>query len=465
MKINQLILKSSITFTGESGTVADILEWVKDQRSSIKVNIRKKPLHLLKNWNYADSLSHSSGGFFSVEGVRVKSKSNNISDWDQPIINQAEIGILGIIAKEINGILYFLMQTKIEPGNINYVQISPTIQATLSNFKQLHGGKKPAYVDYFDALDGSIVILDQLQSEHASRFIRKRNRNIVVLINDDISVENGFKWLTLGQINKLMQIDNLVNMDSRSIISCLTINDASNESSQGLLKEYKNVPKNYINNLIFNSMFFSNNALHSFEKVLSFITKMKCNTYFEIKKIPLKNIRDWNIKEDKIYRNDKKHFQVIGLDIQISNREVSSWNQPIIEPTQKGLCGLICKEFDGTLHFLVQAKIECGNFDLIEFGPTVQTLLDNDRVVNPYADYIINSKKHKVISDVNQSEEGGRFYQEQNQNIIILADQDFNNIFPESHIWMTLNQLKSFLVFNNFINIQLRSLISMLHIA
>ena len=335
----------------------------------------------------------------------------------------------------------------------------------MSNFKQLHGGKKPAYVDYFDALDDSIVILDQLQSEHASRFIRKRNRNIVVLINDDISVENGFKWLTLGQINKLMQIDNLVNMDSRSIISCLTINDASNESSQGLLEEYKNVPKNYINNLIFNSMFFSNNALHSFEKVLSFITKMKCDTYFEIKKIPLKNISDWNIKEDKIYRNDKKHFQIIGLDIQISNREVSSWNQPIIEATQKGLCGLICKEFNGTLHFLVQGKIECGNFDLIEFGPTVQTLLDNDRVANPYADYIFNSKKHKVISDVNQSEEGGRFYHEENQNIIILADQDFNNIFPESHIWMTLNQLKSFLVFNNFINIQLRSLISMLHIA
>lgn len=41
------------------------------------------------------------------------------------------------------------MQAKIEPGNVNRIQISPTIQATKSNFMQTHGGKAPAYLEYF----------------------------------------------------------------------------------------------------------------------------------------------------------------------------------------------------------------------------------------------------------------------------------------------------------------------------
>ena len=50
--------------------------------------------------------------------------------WDQPIIDQPEIGFLGILCKEIKGSLHFLLQAKIEPGNKNFVQLSPTLQAT-----------------------------------------------------------------------------------------------------------------------------------------------------------------------------------------------------------------------------------------------------------------------------------------------------------------------------------------------
>ena len=49
----------------------------------------------------------------------------------------------------IDGRLYFLMQAKVEPGNVNKYQISPTIQATKSNFTRAHGGKTPLFFDYF----------------------------------------------------------------------------------------------------------------------------------------------------------------------------------------------------------------------------------------------------------------------------------------------------------------------------
>ena len=42
------------------------------------------------------------------------------------------------------------------------------------------------------------------------------------------------------------------------------------------------------------------------------------------------------------------------------------------EPVQEGICAFVCKEINEVLHFAVQAKLECGNFDIIEFAPTVQ---------------------------------------------------------------------------------------------
>ncbi len=109
------------------------------------------------------NLIHESGKFFSIEGITVRTNWGQVPEWDQPIINQPEIGLLGILAKRINGILHFLMQAKIEPGNINLVQISPTLQATKSNAARVHKGNPPHYLDYFTAERRNVrVLLDQL---------------------------------------------------------------------------------------------------------------------------------------------------------------------------------------------------------------------------------------------------------------------------------------------------------------
>lgn len=110
----------------------------------------------------------------------------------------------------IDGIYIFLMQAKIEPGNVNKIQISPTIQATKSNFMQTHGGKAPAYLEYFSDKQNYEIVVDQIQSEQSSRFPGKRNRNIIIVVDDDIKVLPSHRWTTLGQIKQLMHYDNLV---------------------------------------------------------------------------------------------------------------------------------------------------------------------------------------------------------------------------------------------------------------
>jgi oxidase EvaA len=97
-------------------------------------------------------------------------------------------------------------------------------------------------------------------------------------------------------------------------------------------------------------------------------------------------------------------------------------------------------------------------------APTVQALTGNYKEVEkrtlPYLEDVLNAPSKSILFDTLQSEEGGRFYQEQNRNVVIEVYDDFDEKVESNYIWMTLNQLHSFLKYNNYLNIQARSLLS-----
>ena len=199
-----------------------LLKRIADKNKTIRVSMKKIPLEETSQWFYDEEtgeIRNRNGSFFQIKGFQITEDNKIISE--QPVIIQDEIGYLGIIRKKINGEMHYLMQYKIEPGNINKIQISPTIQATKSNFTQKHGGKKPAYLEYFVNAKKYKIIVDQIQSEQSSRFLAKRNRNIIIEIDEDIEVLPSHDWMTLKQIKELMRYDNLVNMDTRTVLSCL----------------------------------------------------------------------------------------------------------------------------------------------------------------------------------------------------------------------------------------------------
>ena len=194
------------------------------------------------------------------------------------------------------------------------------------------------------------------------------------------------------------------------------------------------------------------------------MTQLKSSYDLEINKVPLEAIEQWIFGKDTLSHETGKYFRVIAVDVEIGNREVVHWTQPMVEPAQEGLCAFVCKEINGILHFAVQAKLECGNHDIIEFAPTVQCLTGNYRDTKegalPFRDYVLNAPAGQVYFDALQSEEGGRFFREQNRNMIIIAGEEVSVELPPNFIWMTLNQLYTFLKFNNYLNIQARSLIA-----
>ena len=460
-------LKSALTIDNPFMPSEQFLEWMAAKNKKTHVHIEQIPFSKLKAWNFDDktgNLVHNSGKFFSIKGIRVRTNWGLLREWEQPIIDQPEVGFLGILTKKYNGTLYFLMQAKIEPGNINAVQLSPTLQATRSNYTQVHKGVKPKYLDYFNGNKRVTVLLDQLQSEQGARFLKKRNRNIIIEIEEDekIAIHDNFCWLTLGQIKSFLKYDNLVNMDTRTVISGISFGDYAPEGT--IFPEISNNGYGRTADLLLTIM-DRERHLHDIDYIISWITQKKSEYFLDIEQINLSDTLYWKITDQEIFHINRKYFSVIGVNVEIGNREVNTWNQPILKAAEEGIIAFIIRKIDGIYHFLVQGKLEAGNFDIIELAPTVQCLTGNYRKgLNdydvPFLDTVLKAKPEQVWHSSYQSEEGGRFYKEQNKNMIIEVGNEFSIEVPENYIWMTLNQLIDFIKYNNYLNIAARSLIS-----
>jgi oxidase EvaA len=465
--IEKEFFKSALATDSDLMSNAKILSWIASKNASANIRVEQIKLNQMRNWRIdqiTGSVVHDSGKFFSIEGIHLETNWASLDSWEQPIINQPEIGYLGILAQKRNGLLHFLMQGKIEPGNLNIVQISPTLQATKSNYTQVHKGKKPLFLEYFNGTKRVSVLLDQLQSEQGARFLRKRNRNIIVEVAEDepLDVPDNFIWVTLGQLKQLIRQNNLVNMDTRTVISGIPFGSygtATLEFFSALNKSQR------VNECLLNSALNNEIYLNDFNQITSWLTGLKSRYELRVTSKPLKSMIDWGFDGISINHKDNKYFSVIGVNVEIGNREVVSWDQPMIKPAQEGIIAFIVKSINGVYHFLVQAKLEAGNFDIIELAPTVQCLTGNYRTgLNDYSVQFINdvlqASPENIWYSAMQSEEGGRFFKEQNRNLIVEVGRDFPIDVPENYCWMTLNQLSTFIVFNNYLNIAARSLVS-----
>jgi len=462
---SQMLLDSALADEGKFFSTDQILDWLKTQNEAAHMQIEKIAFDHLHSWQITHgSIQHDTGKFFSINGINVRTNWGKLHEWQQPIIVQPEVGYLGFITKLFDGVLHFLVQAKIEPGNVNCVQLAPTLQATCSNYTQVHRGKKPLYLEYFQNPKPHEIFLDQLQSEQGARFLKKRNRSIILNVEEDIPVHDGFVWLTLGQLKKLMQYDYVVSTATRTVVSGIPLEACDPKVVDNLSRSTREIADNTTRLAFRKSALLHTGSLHSIDNIISFITQLKSVYDLEISPVSLNELDKWLFDESEIRHEERKYFKVIAVHVVIDNREVSEWSQPMIEAVQEGLCAFVCKEINGLLHFAVQAKLECGNHDIIEFAPTVQCLTGNYRQTKegelPFLDYVLNAKPEQIVYDTMQSEEGGRFFHEQNRHVIVLAGNDVPVELPSHYIWMTLGQLRSFLKYNNYVNIQARSLIA-----
>lgn len=440
--------------------IENILKKIDRLNNSIKVGISKIPFNECNLWMYNEELGeicNQTRSFFQIKGLIKNNKNENIIE--QPIIIQNEIGYLGIIRKKINGEFHYLMQYKIEPGNINKIQISPTIQATKSNFTQKHGGKRPAYLDYFVNAYKYKIIVDQIQSEQSSRFLGKRNRNIIIELdeNEYVEVLPSHEWMTLNQIKALMTFDNLVNMDTRTVLSCLPLSIITYSSSN-----LNNFESQFNDKALFRSI-TAGCGKNLLPDIYQYINNYKMFDESETKLIPLFNLTSWHMQNNEFVCDNPYSFKIVFCNIEIEGREVKQWCQPLFEATGIATFGLFTCIDNGVRMFLIRCCPEIGCFDKIEIGPSVQreyTSLEEKNSVDLLFDKKVKEKSG-IMFDTLLSEEGGRFYQEQNRNVIIEIEKNEIQL-PDGYFWCDYKTLNILVQVNNTLNIQLRNLLSVL---
>ena len=212
-----LFLQSALAVDSEAMPNAAILPWFDDRLRAHCFRLEPIPFHDMAQWGFdpeTGNLCHESRRFFSIEGLRVRTNWGQVPEWEQPVIVQPEIGILGFIAKRFGGVLHFLVQAKMEPGNINMIQLAPTLQATRSNFTRVHQGRAPRYLEHFTDRRQCRVLVDVLQSEQGARFLRKRNRNIIVETDQDVDVGEDALRATQHPLHHLAVIRRLDDEDA-----------------------------------------------------------------------------------------------------------------------------------------------------------------------------------------------------------------------------------------------------------
>jgi oxidase EvaA len=414
----------------------DIQRWFDEKLKLTNYSISEIPFELMDKWyfdNIDTNLRHQKGTFYSIEGIRVTTNYGETQKWDQPIINQPEIGILGILTKVTAGERKYLMQAKIEPGNVNIIQLSPTVQATESNYKRAHEGKKTIYLEHFLNQLGPVVIFDRLQTEQGGRFYKKRNRNMLVETKEDVDVHEDYRWMNLNEIGALLHIDNFVNMDSRSVLCCV-------------------VKREEIDN-----------PLHTTDEILNWITRLMVKYTLTVELIGLKNIADWVADEYEIKHVNDSYFRVNAVKVEASTREVTQWCQPMYKSTEEGLIGFLVAEINDTLHFLARGIVEVGNIDILHMAPTIQCSMYKKRFNGkfqcpPYTDVFLSARDN-ILYDQIQSEEGGRFYHCQNRHMIVKIDDYKNLELRDDYMWVSYNQILDFTRYGYF-NIEGRSLMS-----
>ncbi|QWF84532.1 NDP-hexose 2,3-dehydratase family protein [Amycolatopsis sp. CA-230715] len=442
--------------------LAEFHRWFAERTERMsQVEVDRIPFADMAGWRFqfdTGNLVHESGRFFTIEGLRVRTDRSWVSTWTQPIIVQPEVGILGILVKEFDGVLHCLVQAKVEPGNVNLVEVSPTVQATRSNYTRVHNGAEVPYLDLFRNRRGARVLVDVLQSEQGSWFLHKRNRNMVLEVFEDVPHHEDFQWLTLGQIRQLLRLPHVINMDTRTVLSCVPTTfsgRAPEPTGSGFTADVRR------------SMSVRARPLHSMREVLSWLTDVRTRRELVQQRVPLHCAAEsgWLRTKDEIAHPDGKFFTVVAVDVRSAGREIASWSQPLVAPNESGLLAFLAKRINGVLHVLVQARVDAGSLNVAEMAPTVHCQPGNYADVPEehrprYLDEVLAAPASRIRYDAMQSEEGGRFYHAKNRYLVIDAPDGFPDAAPPDYLWMTLNQLSSLLLHSNYLNVELRSLLA-----
>ncbi len=418
-----------------------------------------------REWCFENGyLRHRTGGWFFLAGAAADARHPYLHGQQQLIIVQRQIAINGFLVRLSPGGMEFLFQGRIEPGNIGGMQLAPTTQSTISNYKKAHGGKPTAFIEYFLDPDPVGILLDELQSEEATRYLGKYNRNVVRCITGDLPVPNGFRWYDLAAIRCFVVSSNVLNTDARSVLSSISWDALANEAGP-----FTGHPAGSFGAELrasYNARGDKSDSLTI--DILRWLTRQRASAGLHTQILPLDDLNNWVIEAGSIHEvQTDQGFQARQFRVVALGREVESWDQPLIDSCSAGRLTLILQERSGVLHVLAKASYEIGYLEGVQLSSSISippgsSGREDDLVERQLVEMISESALTSVLQHCRQSEEGGRFYQDENDYEIVLLDPSVRLPESDGYRWLTLSQVRELMKIPGVFSIEFRGVLALL---
>ncbi len=406
------------------------------------------------------AIVHRTGRFFSIVGTRTPAADAS-GAVEQPFILQPEVGLLGFVLHRDADGTKVLVQAKSEPGNVDLVQLAPTVQATISNQERVHGGAPTPYLALFDAgRNETERVSDGVQSEQGTRFLGKFNRNAVIRVGGapPRPVSDVWRWLRIEELLGALRRDYTVNTDARSVLVCTPWAAYCNGSrpfgrhrgrggiGEELWASYRSGTEG---------------RAPDPDRILRRLWEWRSRPHPIAERVPLDALRGWQLEGDGLFSRDGTGIDVRPFETRATDREVSHWMQPLVAPPHPEEIALVAQVRDGVLRFLLRAAGEPGFASGPQIGPSVQTR-DGRSPDDALGRQLLAADPARDVARAMQSDEGGRFHHSVGRYRVIRWPEDDSLPEPPDTVWATLGQIQALALQPGVLTNEARSALSLL---
>jgi oxidase EvaA len=451
----------------EEASLAEFRRWRAEIVERSKFACRPIPFAASREWVFVDGiLRHRTGGFFALAGLAARARTRELDGREQLAILQPETAINGFLLRRRRGRSELLFQGRVEPGTIEAMQLAPTVQSTAANNTRLHGGGSTAFIEWFTGRRAGRRLYDVLQSEEATRFYGKYNRNVVVEVDggDDLELPDAFRWYDLGAIRAFATASNVLNTDSRSVLAGLDWSLLADDGAPfaqhaagsfgARLRASLRAPRS------------ADDADDA--DVLAWLQRLRVRASARHSILPLPALRNWVVEADVVREREREHgFRARQFAIHAEGREVATWDQPLVDSDGVGRLVLALEERRGLLRVLVKASHEIGFLEGVQASASLcvapgAALEARDPVEAALLERLDDGNCTRLVASCRQSEEGGRFHRDENAYQVALLDPSARLPRSPYYRWLTLAQVRRLIRIPGTFSMEFRGVLALL---
>ena len=358
------------------------------------------------------------------------------------------------------------MQGRVEPGNVGVMQLAPTVQSTQANYRQFHGGRQTPLVEWFTRPRAGTRLCDVMQSEEGSRYYGKYNHNIVHEIPEGTELElpDTFRWFDVPALSQLASASNVVNTDLRSVLACVDWDLLS--TGDGPFAGHSTHGFGAALRMSYHAD--DDRSCRTFAEIVQWLEMLRLRCALETRVIPLHALRNWSVDDDAVReRTVECGFVARQFAVVAEGREVSSWNQPLIDSRSRGRVILVSQQRGDVLQFLLKASHEIGFLEGVQISssacvPPGQTDLGDDLIEDELTRRIDDLDGVTVHLECCQFEEGGRFFRDENLYQIVELAPHVTLPPSDDYCWATFRQIRRLIRTRGALAIELRAVLTLL---